>query len=260
MVAPQQLRVDLAVQRYMDDLLDAASVNDLGDALARLSETFGFKHLVIVDPAKLVGAAGSALLYAREARGAVEEFDVQQRTYVRAILKFTREADGPVTFDEMRKALGLDGEEWGKAAPPGLRRAEGMTLCVPSKRKSYWYFRFAGLGARMSGVARAVLHVAAELAFRRFEDLANTTPASTPLTVRERQVMRLLSSGKTDGEAADELKISPRTVRFHVDNAKRKLGVASRAQAIVLSLRGRQTLEQPNEDEAESAWRLGRLE
>lgn len=263
MVAPQQVRVDLAIQTYMDDLLDAASVNDLGAALSRLSEAFGFKHLTIVDAVKSVGGSGSALIYAHAARGTIEDFDVQYRTQSDSVVKFAREADRPVTFDEVRKALGLKGDDWVRLAPPGLRRADGMVLCAPSKGKSFWYFRFVGLGAQVSGVARAVLHVAAELAYWRFDELAHTRAAGTPLTARERQVMRLLSSGRTDGEAADELKISARTVRFHVDNAKRKLGVASRAQAIVLSLRGRQPSERPDDDQLDGAWPAslqGRLE
>ena len=41
-----------------------------------------------------------------------------------------------------------------------------------------------------------------------------------------------VADGKTDFEVGKILSISPRTVRFHIRNAKTKLGVATRIQAV----------------------------
>lgn len=51
------------------------------------------------------------------------------------------------------------------------------------------------------------------------------------LSVREREVLRLLSEGMTDREIAAGLAISPRTVESHVGSVLRKLGVRNRAEA-----------------------------
>ena len=51
------------------------------------------------------------------------------------------------------------------------------------------------------------------------------------LSVREQEVLRLLSDGMTDREIAGALAISPRTVESHVSNLLRKLGVRNRAEA-----------------------------
>ncbi len=51
------------------------------------------------------------------------------------------------------------------------------------------------------------------------------------LSVREREVLRLLSEGMTDREIATALAISPRTVESHVGSVLRKLGVRNRAEA-----------------------------
>ena len=53
------------------------------------------------------------------------------------------------------------------------------------------------------------------------------------LTVREGEVLGLLSQGMTNAEIADRLVVSPRTVDHHVSAILRKLGVRSRAQAVV---------------------------
>ncbi len=55
-------------------------------------------------------------------------------------------------------------------------------------------------------------------------------------TSREREVLRLLATGATDGQIASLLELSPATVQTHVRNAKAKLGARTRAQAVALAL------------------------
>ncbi|RWD54623.1 MAG: LuxR family transcriptional regulator, partial [Mesorhizobium sp.] len=49
---------------------------------------------------------------------------------------------------------------------------------------------------------------------------------------RERDSLALVAEGKTDWEISVILGIAEATVRFHVDNARRKLGAVNRAQAV----------------------------
>ncbi len=53
-----------------------------------------------------------------------------------------------------------------------------------------------------------------------------------PLTRREREVLRLLSTGANTRIAAERLGVSPATIRNHVQNLLGKLGVHSRLQAV----------------------------
>lgn len=53
------------------------------------------------------------------------------------------------------------------------------------------------------------------------------------LTEREREILSLIATGKTNPEIADELQISNKTVSNHISNIFNKLQVANRAQAIV---------------------------
>lgn len=57
------------------------------------------------------------------------------------------------------------------------------------------------------------------------------------LTPREREVLGLLADGLEQGEIANRLVITPKTVAKHIERILSKLGVHSRAQAIVLALR-----------------------
>jgi ATP/maltotriose-dependent transcriptional regulator MalT len=62
-------------------------------------------------------------------------------------------------------------------------------------------------------------------------DLASLASGSGPLTVREREVLRLLATGATNKAIAAALVLSERTVDRHVSNIFGKLGVSSRAAA-----------------------------
>jgi pimeloyl-ACP methyl ester carboxylesterase/DNA-binding CsgD family transcriptional regulator len=73
-------------------------------------------------------------------------------------------------------------------------------------------------------------------AVREFTGVARDDPrpeGETPLTRRERRILELLRAGKTNAEIAAQVFISEKTVRNHLSSVYRKLGVSSRAQAIV---------------------------
>lgn len=58
-----------------------------------------------------------------------------------------------------------------------------------------------------------------------------------PLTPREREVLRLLALSLSNDEIAHELFITKRTVQNHVSNIYDKLGLASRAEAVLYAIR-----------------------
>ena len=52
-----------------------------------------------------------------------------------------------------------------------------------------------------------------------------------PLTDRELEILQLVAEGHTNGRIARELWVTEQTVKFHLSNTYRKLGVANRTEA-----------------------------
>jgi non-specific serine/threonine protein kinase len=65
----------------------------------------------------------------------------------------------------------------------------------------------------------------------------DTAPRDFGLTSRERDVLRLLATGRTDREIAEALFVSPRTIQSHVAHIRMKLAVGSRPEAAALAIR-----------------------
>ena len=69
------------------------------------------------------------------------------------------------------------------------------------------------------------------------DEKASTPPAH--LTPRQAEVLRLLEQGLSTKQIAQELHLSPETVRNHVRHLLRALGVNSRLEAVAAARRGR---------------------
>jgi DNA-binding CsgD family transcriptional regulator/tetratricopeptide (TPR) repeat protein len=78
---------------------------------------------------------------------------------------------------------------------------------------------------------------------RPFEDLG--------LSVREAEVLALVALGRTNGQIAKELFISPKTASVHVTHILDKLGVSSRIEAAMLAARAGLTAPDPDGGEGE---------
>lgn len=84
--------------------------------------------------------------------------------------------------------------------------------------------------AQMAGLQ---LHAQLSRRFDRFK------PAPRPMTLTEQQRACLFaaSSGMSAKEVARQIGLSPRTVQFHYDEARRRLGAVSLPHAIALAMR-----------------------
>lgn len=108
-------------------------------------------------------------------------------------------------------------------------------------------FGRAGIEGALSLGGTAVVHTPrAELflillaseAFYHFRRLLNVVQqeASVTLTVREKDVLRLVGQGLKHSEIASTLSISGRTVENHLRRIRSRLGVATTAQAVQVAM------------------------
>lgn len=73
--------------------------------------------------------------------------------------------------------------------------------------------------------------------------LSGSVPATpegrrvAPLTEREREVLALIASGRSNREIARQLTVAEKTVKTHVSNVLMKLGVQDRTQAALYAVR-----------------------
>jgi DNA-binding CsgD family transcriptional regulator len=119
-------------------------------------------------------------------------------------------------------------------ARDGPRAARAVAVLCLGVRKGtdhvvlLWMARRTG---NFSGRDRAVLRLVAPA----LERLMRGRPTSTlppSLTVQERSVLRQVAVGLSNAELAERLSVAPCTVRKHLENAYRKLGVTNRLAAV----------------------------
>jgi DNA-binding NarL/FixJ family response regulator len=96
-------------------------------------------------------------------------------------------------------------------------------------------------GIRAASVGEALIspHIAAKVLQRiRATGVTPVGPRSGPeLSDRETEVLRLIANGKDNAQIAQELHISPKTVKNHISNILMKLQIENRIQAAVYAVR-----------------------
>jgi len=75
----------------------------------------------------------------------------------------------------------------------------------------------------------------------RIAGIARTkqSPNYPKLKDREIEVLTWAARGKTSAQIANIMGLTKRTVDFHIDNARRKLGVSTRTEAVIKASRNR---------------------
>jgi LuxR family maltose regulon positive regulatory protein len=85
----------------------------------------------------------------------------------------------------------------------------------------------------LAAYLRSLLHAfAAEHWARDSNTPLQAAPLTEPLSPQEQRVLRLLAAGRTNPEIANHLIVSVNTVKAHLKNIYRKLGVRNRMQAV----------------------------
>ncbi|MGC9955065.1 MAG: LuxR family transcriptional regulator [Rhizomicrobium sp.] len=111
---------------------------------------------------------------------------------------------------------------------------EGICIPIFGPRGYMAWVTLAGSHLDLSPGARAAVHMMALYTHNRLVKLVRSSE-SPPVTLTRREVdcLRWVAQGKSDWEIGEILNISESTAHWYIENAKRKIGVATRMQAVV---------------------------
>jgi DNA-binding NarL/FixJ family response regulator len=95
-------------------------------------------------------------------------------------------------------------------------------------------------GIRAASIGESLIspHIAAKVLQRlRASGIETEAGVGAELSDRETEVLRLIANGKDNAEIAQDLHISPKTVKNHISNILMKLQIENRIQAAVYAVR-----------------------
>lgn len=193
---------------------------------------------------RLVLGLGCRALIAAIASQRPPEQIVGVATSETAILRVVQEKrpDLVMVSDQLEEGCGLALVSTLKDRWPRLRvlllvmgdgRSPRLQSCVASLRDGV-----AVVADRLIGTGSGMAALQSLRVGGRFLDnaIANPVRPAPRLSRREREVLRWLADGQSNGQIASRLQISSETVKTHVSNVLGKLGVPSRHQAALLAL------------------------
>jgi DNA-binding NarL/FixJ family response regulator len=128
-----------------------------------------------------------------------------------------------------------------------IARMEELTTYVPAAKRVFLTMRMddetvheifeAGADALISktvhpvSLATLLREISRDAVIHRLRTETKPAVVDCPLTDRELEILRLVAQGHTNARIARELWVTEQTVKFHLSNTYRKLGVANRTEA-----------------------------
>lgn len=221
----------------------AVSAAEVWRAVKAVVAPLGYQHIcVLAHQSDLRERITPAVLYFDAPRGFADALDraghgpnnpLVQRALTRLEPLAVNEIWAAPLNDRQKRALAF--------ISMSLNVRDGFTIPIRLDETLDGIVMFGGAEPDTSPLVRSFLHLLAHCAFKRAHELTGAPPRKKKgaLTARELECLRWTARGKTDAEIGVILSISARTARFHVENAKRKLGVSTRIQAVAEALKQR---------------------
>jgi DNA-binding CsgD family transcriptional regulator len=233
-------------QSFIERCRRRAPVAELAAAFQQTVETLGFRYFACcshVDPLHPPRGAVMLHTYPKEWARASSELDFY---YIDPVYHYANRSITPFFWDDAHFRAELTApqlEILAEAQRFGIEH--GYTVPIHSPRSQAAFRASCSVIPDAQSVGPAS-YLAVQLmssyiydALSRDSDSAQVS-VQPGLTRRERQCLELAAQGKSDWVAGKILGISERTVHNHIEHAKRRLGVATRVQAIVHALVSRQ--------------------
>lgn len=217
----------------------AATISELSESFLSEMSRLGFPHVALASHVDPLRPPTGAVMVLRYPTSWVEHFSAEQYQRFDPVFEAAKRRPTPFHWDDQHFLSGLSKPQrrvLNEASEAGV--AHGFTIpirgpdalpascsLVPDK---------GGVDPRHYRLAHTMAVLVHESA-RRMSAALIVTPTAH-LTMRERQCLTLVARGKSDWAISKIIGVSERAVRGAIERAKKRLGVATRTQAIVRSL------------------------
>jgi DNA-binding CsgD family transcriptional regulator len=220
--------------RLLQTIADADVRSALWGALKDFNADYGYDRLTIFQNSPHKEIAAAEVLFSDATPETLDQF--QRSAWEHPLIVEAMRAREPFTRADVKLEAGAGAPE---LAEKDLYPGQNLIVPVPDGDHTKGVAVLAGEHSDTSAIAKSLIQVAVETAFDRAQTLPSVEGVAGGglLSPREAAILGWAASGKTDAEIGGLLKISARTVRFHTDNAKRKLRVSTRIQAVTEALR-----------------------
>jgi DNA-binding CsgD family transcriptional regulator len=222
-------------------LATAASFTSVCTLLQQYAATYGMTRVSFFDLQRTTPLISDAILCTNVPAHVLRRLDRVGDYTSHPLIERARATRTPFEFS-LRHTLGFFGKD---AHRPDIQHASnGFVVPLTNGGATVAMATLVGAKPLLSPLALDELKLAVHAGWHRAQELnAGTSTTDTPkLTARELECLTWVSRGKTDQEIARLITVAPRTVRFHIDNAKMKLSVETRVQAVARLLRERPDL------------------
>jgi LuxR family quorum sensing-dependent transcriptional regulator len=226
--------------RTARELTLAATAGEIWSTIKAFAAPLGFTHLTAIKRhPELPHVLTPSLVYIDAPEGFAADFDRDRLCPDYPLIAHALKQLVPFSSSELRATQLTDEQRRVlQHVNLSLNIRDGWTFPIADSGELRGIMMLGGLDPDMSPLVSSILHLLSDTGFKRYDEIAaGAGPKSRTLTPRELECMRWVAHGKTDEEIGIILAISSRTARFHVENAKRKLGVTTRVQAVAEALR-----------------------
>jgi LuxR family transcriptional activator of conjugal transfer of Ti plasmids len=222
-------------------LATAASFASVCTLLQQYGSGYGLTRVSFFDLQRTTARASDAILCTNVPTRVLRRLDRAGDFSAHPLVARVRETHAPFEISLLAN-LGFLGELTHR--PDVIPPSNGLVVPLRDGTAAVAMATLIGAKPALSPLASDKIKLAVHAGWHRAQELrTGTSTAGTPsLTARELECLTWVSRGKTDHEVARIIAVAPRTVRFHIDNAKAKLNVETRVQAVARLLRERPDL------------------
>lgn len=227
-----------AILDTLQAVRSAPSVLKIAEVFRRFVDGYGYTSFMCADPPRLDTQTGGVVLFDTWAPTWRHHYLTRGYSFRDPMVLELCRTVRPFTWEEVCERRRYEPQDWkivDEASEWNMHHGFVVPILLTGGRVHT--ITMAGSNPRRDFQARAEIHLVSMYAHASALNLRLTHTPPTPLTKRERQVLQLVSAGKSDWEAGCILGISASAIHKHVENVKKRMGVGTRMQAVVNAIR-----------------------